>query len=132
MVDGVQLNPQTDLKLDKKDGKEKRTLLLSGKRSYKLARTLIYTQPLNIDPILVVDASRVALGMNIIVNIAVSDLRATFEEVGVAGDFALQHKNTQTMEWDTRSALLPNQGFVIVMTTDASVQPSGPPHPGAG
>jgi hypothetical protein len=119
-LDGIK-KTEEDLTLIKDRNRERRFLTMKGKNSYSLSRTTECIQSIDADPIFVFDSGRVIWGMNVIININASGMRVNFEEIGLEGEFKLKHEDATKgeMERDIRGVLLPNQGFVIVMTTNA-------------
>lgn len=90
---------------------------MSGEEFYLFSRTLVITQKIDLDPLFFVPASRVVWGLNAIITFDAQTMQVAFEEVGVAQEFTPQTRGAGELEWDTRSVLLPDQGFVIVMAT---------------
>jgi hypothetical protein len=81
---------------------------------------MVYTQQIDADPIFFFIAGRVIWGMNVIVDVNAAGLRVNFEEIGLPGQFRLVHEDPAngTMERDARNVLLPDHGFVVIMTAN--------------
>jgi hypothetical protein len=123
----------------KSDNKSSAIIKLAG-RDPRLSRAVTSIQSIESDPILVVCAGRVVWGMQAIIHVQADGLRINFEEVGVDKCFlpdpavASPPSSSVTvqatpnclpeMAYFTKDALLPDQGFMIVM---AQMPPSLPP-----
>jgi hypothetical protein len=87
----------------------------------RLSRTTVSTQSVENDPIFVVGAGRVVWGLNVIITVEAEGLRINFEEVGVDGMFRLVREDAgRVHEWSTEGALLPDQGFMVVMAVSGT------------
>jgi hypothetical protein len=95
---------------------------LKGKDSFEFDRTLIFEQNLPQDPIYYVYAGRgVVWGLHAIIDPAPArSLRINFEEVGIEGAFRTIGDTPArgSQEWEAKGALLPNQGFQVIMIPD--------------
>jgi hypothetical protein len=97
---------------------------LKGKDSFELERTMTFEQNLLQDPIYYVYAGRgVVWGLEAIIDpTPARNLRINFEEVGVEGAFKPlgDHGVGGSEEWEANGALLPNQGFQVIMIPDSA------------
>jgi hypothetical protein len=97
------------------------SIVLKDRPTHFLKRTMLYHQCIDDDPIFVVVAGRgVVWGLNATITVKAAGLRVNFEEVGLEGEFReVRADRAGNMERDTEAALLPEQGFQIVMATVA-------------
>jgi hypothetical protein len=99
------------------NGVTKYSVKMEGKDRHFFSRTMIYRQNVDADPIFYVAAGRVVWGMNAIITLSARGLRLNYEDIGIERAFRdVPHSATVT-ERDTRAALLPDHGFIIVMAS---------------
>lgn len=112
------------------DNQSRFTIPLRHKLKHSLKRKMRYTQCIDDDPIFVVLAGRgVVWGMRVLIEHNVPTLRVNFEEMGLEHEFkAVGEDRPNRIERQTVAALLPDQGFQIVLAT----APQPPVDCGAG